>query len=238
MIENHIEKIDALNQQLKALSPAEGLALLSTEFAGKTVFSSSFSWEDQIISEMILTQQLPVEIFTLDTGRLFGETYYVWSRTNEVFNTQIKAYYPDTDRIEAFITSHGPNSFYESVENRKACCHIRKVEPLQRALKGNKLWITGLRAAHSPDRGDLPQLEWDPTNNIIKYHPLLYWDTERVQEYIHARGIPYNTLHDKGFVSIGCACCTRAVQPGEDFRAGRWWWEDKNNKECGLHAHS
>lgn len=237
MIENHQEKIEALNQQIAGLEAPEALALLAQEFGGKAVFSSSFSWEDQIISEMILNQKLPIEIFTLDTGRLFGETYYVWSRTNEQFDTHVKAYYPNQERIEEFITAKGPNAFYESIENRKECCHIRKVEPLQRALAGNALWVTGLRAAHSADRGSLPQVEWDSSNNIIKFHPLLHWDTEHVQEYIHSRGIPYNTLHDKGYVSIGCACCTRAVQPGEDFRAGRWWWEDKNSKECGLHAH-
>ena len=202
------------------------------------VFSSSFSQEDQVISHMILSEHLPVKIFTLDTGRMFDETYYVWSRTNEQYQTQIDAYYPDRSLLEPFIASKGPNSFYESLENRKACCYIRKVEPLRRALAGNELWVTGLRAEHSPERQDLPMLEWDEDNGVIKYHPLLHWSTDEIKSYIYANGIPYNTLHDKGFVSIGCAPCTRAIRPGEDFRAGRWWWENKESKECGLHAHS
>jgi phosphoadenosine phosphosulfate reductase len=223
---------------LSALPAEQGLQVLSNEFSGKMVFSSSFSQEDQVISHMILSQRLPVRIFTLDTGRLFDETYYVWSRTNEQYQTQIEAYYPDRALLEPFIASKGPNSFYESIENRKACCYIRKVEPLRRALAGNELWVTGLRGEHSPERKDLPMLEWDEDNKVIKYHPLLHWNTDEIKSYIYANGIPYNTLHDKGFVSIGCAPCTRAVRPGEDFRAGRWWWENKESKECGLHAHS
>ena len=238
MLETLKNKIEELVPVVERLSQEEALSLLSKEFEGKIVFSTSFSWEDQVIAHMILSQNLPVEIFTLDTGRLFPETYYVWSRTNEMYHTKIKAYYPNQELLQEFITDKGPNSFYESVENRKGCCFIRKVEPLKRALSGNQLWITGLRAEHSPERGDLPQLEWDPTNNILKYHPLLHWSTEDVRNFINRNGIPYNTLHDKGFVSIGCAPCTRAVMPGDDFRAGRWWWEDKTSKECGLHAHS
>lgn len=231
-------KLEELLPALDGLSPQDAIALLAKAFEGKIVFSTSFSWEDQAISHMILSRDLPVNIFTLDTGRLFGETYYVWSRTNEQYNTRINAFYPNQELIERFVTDKGPNSFYESVENRKGCCYIRKVEPLQRALAGNQLWITGLRAEHSPDRSDLPQLEWDETNQILKFHPLLHWSTDQVRAFINENGIPYNTLHDKGFVSIGCAPCTRAVMPGDDFRAGRWWWEDKTSKECGLHAHS
>ncbi|WP_374166121.1 phosphoadenylyl-sulfate reductase [Arcticibacter sp. MXS-1] len=238
MIETVKNRQEELLSALAGLSAEEALALLAREFEGGIVFSTSFSWEDQVISHMILSQNLPIRIFTLDTGRLFGETYYVWSRTNEQYGTHIEAFYPNQEVIERFVTEKGPNAFYESVENRKGCCYIRKVEPLQRALAGNTLWITGLRAEHSPDRGNLPQLEWDETNQILKYHPLLHWSTDQVRAVINENGIPYNTLHDKGFVSIGCACCTRAVNPGEDFRAGRWWWEDKSSKECGLHAHS
>ncbi|PWG82626.1 phosphoadenylyl-sulfate reductase [Pararcticibacter amylolyticus] len=238
MIETLNSRLGELLPRIEGLLPQDALSLLSKEFEGKIVFSTSFSWEDQVIAHMILSQALPVRIFTLDTGRLFGETYYVWSRTNEQYNTHVEAYYPNQEQIERFVTGKGPNAFYESIENRKSCCHIRKVEPLQRALSGNQLWITGLRSEHSPERGDLPQLEWDDTNKILKYHPLLHWSTEDVRSFINENGIPYNTLHDKGFVSIGCACCTRAIRPGEDFRAGRWWWEDKTTKECGLHAHS
>jgi phosphoadenosine phosphosulfate reductase len=227
-----------LSERLAGKTPAEALQYLADEFPGKIVFSTSFSWEDQAISHLILSSQIPVKIFTLDTGRLFEETLYVWSRTNEKYSTQIQAYYPDQSLLEAFVSEKGPNSFYESMENRKGCCYIRKVEPLQRALAGNKVWVTGLRAEHSPERQDLPQLEWDESNKVFKYHPILHWTTEEVKDFIHKNGIPYNTLHDKGFVSIGCAPCTRAVRPGEDFRAGRWWWESKETKECGLHAHS
>lgn len=238
MLDTLQNKLVELIPEVKDLSPQESLSLLAEEFKGKIVFSTSFSWEDQVISHMILSQNLPITIFTLDTGRLFGETYYVWSRTNELYNTRINAFYPNRELIEQFVTDKGPNAFYESVENRKSCCYIRKVEPLQRALAGNHLWVTGLRAEHSPERGDLPQLEWDETNQILKFHPLLHWSTDEVRSFINQNGIPYNTLHDKGFVSIGCAPCTRAIMPGDDFRAGRWWWEDKTSKECGLHAHS
>jgi len=136
------------------------------------------------------------------------------------------------------LSEKGPNSFYESVENRKQCCHIRKVEPLQRALKGNKIWITGIRAEQSNNRHDMPMIEWDEANQIIKFHPLLSWTWGQVKQYVSRNDVPYNPLHDKGFVSIGCAPCTRAIKPGEDFRAGRWWWEDNSKKECGLHIHA
>lgn len=210
---------------------------LAEEFPGKVTFSTSFSFEDQVITHFILSNQIPVSIFTLDTGRLFGETYSVWSATNERYQTEIKGYYPNHSLLEPFVEEKGPNSFYESVENRKGCCFIRKVEPLKRALKGNSIWITGLRAEHSANRHDMPQVEWDESNQVIKYHPILHWSTNEVKDYINENNIPYNILHDRGFVSIGCAPCTRAIKPGEDFRAGRWWWEDNSKKECGLHVH-
>jgi phosphoadenosine phosphosulfate reductase len=230
--------ISQLTHQVSRLSTAEALRLLSDSFPGKVTFSTSFSWEDQAIAHEILSNRLPISIFTLDTGRLFAETYSVWSSTNERYQTHIKAYYPNQDHLEQFIAEKGPNSFYESVDNRKSCCHIRKVEPLKKALAGNQVWVTGLRAEHSPDRKDLPILEWDETNQLIKFHPLLHWSTEELKAFIRTNNIPYNPLHDKGFVSIGCAPCTRAVKPGEDFRAGRWWWEDSSKKECGLHVHA
>ncbi len=213
------------------------MQLLTESFPGQVTFSTSFSFEDQAITHAILRNKLPITIFTLDTGRLFPETYSTWSSTNERYAAHIKAYYPNQDTLQDFIAVSGPNSFYESVDNRKKCCFIRKVEPLQRALKGNAVWITGLRAEHSGNRKELPLVEWDETNQVIKYHPVLHWTTEAVKEYISNNQVPYNPLHDKGFVSIGCAPCTRAVQPGEDFRAGRWWWEDADKKECGLHEH-
>lgn len=214
----------------------EFLFKLTERFPGQVTFSTSFSYEDQVITHKILKNKFAISIFTLDTGRLFPETYSVWSATNEKYNTHIKAYYPNNILIENFVEERGPNAFYESVQNRKDCCYIRKVDPLKRALKDNAVWITGLRTEHSIDRHDMPQLEWDEGNQIIKYHPLLHWTFDEVKQYINEHNIPYNPLHDKGFVSIGCAPCTRAIRPGEDFRAGRWWWEDSVKKECGLHV--
>ena len=236
---NEIQKniITNLLHQSGRLSISEFIKLLVDTYPGQVTFSTSFSYEDQAITHEILSNKLPVSIFTLDTGRLFAETYSVWSSTNSMYNAHIKAYYPNQDLLQDFVATKGPNSFYESVDNRKQCCFIRKVEPLKRALAGNAIWITGLRAEHSPDRHDLPIIEWDESNNIIKYHPILHWTTEEVKKYISDNHIPYNPLHDSGFVSIGCAPCTRAVREGEDFRAGRWWWEDANKKECGLHVH-
>ncbi|MBE7171842.1 MAG: phosphoadenylyl-sulfate reductase [Williamsia sp.] len=232
-LESHIP---GLLDQLEGKSPAQAFQILTAQFPGKVTFSSSFGYEDQVITHDILSNGLGISIFTLDTGRMFAETYSVWNSTNERYDTRIKAYYPNHDMLENFVLERGPNSFYESVENRTGCCYIRKVEPLGRALRSNTVWITGLRAEQSNARKDLPMVEWDAKHGIIKYHPLLHWTFEQVKEYIHANNIPYNPLHDKGFVSIGCAPCTRAIRPGEDFRAGRWWWENKSDKECGLHV--
>lgn len=232
-----IEKaLPQLIHQISGLNAVESLRLFTALYPGKVCFSTSLSYEDQVITHQILSNHLPIKVFTLDTGRLFAETYSVWASTNERFQTQIKAYYPQHEALEEMIATHGPNLFYASVENRKLCCHVRKVEPLQRALAGNAIWVTGLRAQHSANRQQLPQLEWDAVNQIIKYHPILHWSFEEVKAYIAQYNVPYNPLHDKGFVSIGCAPCTRAIKPGEDFRAGRWWWEDAAKKECGLHS--
>ena len=231
------DQVSIIAGAASVMSIDEVLLALTKQFPGQVIFSSSFSYEDQVITHKILNNNLPIKIFTLDTGRLVPETYSVWRATNEKYNTHIKAYYPDALPLEKFVEKKGPNAFYESVENRKDCCYIRKVAPLKRALKDNAIWITGLRAEHSADRHNMPQVEWDESNNIIKYHPILHWTTEQVKQFINENDIPYNILHDKGFVSIGCAPCTRAVRPGEDFRAGRWWWEDNSKKECGLHIH-
>lgn len=236
MIQPPVEAINSLIQQIDGLPIQDALALIAAKFPGKVTFSSSFSFEDQLISHEILKHRMNISIFTLDTGRLFPETYSVWSSTKEKYNATITAYYPDHQQLQQFVEAKGPNSFYESVDNRKSCCYIRKVEPLKRALAGNDVWITGLRAEHSPGRSDLSPIEWDEGNGVIKFHPLLLWTTEEVKDYISANDIPYNPLHDRGFISIGCAPCTRAVRPGEDFRAGRWWWEDASKKECGLHV--
>ncbi|HMH33092.1 MAG TPA: phosphoadenylyl-sulfate reductase [Puia sp.] len=232
------EHISGLLDQLKDKTMTGAIQLLVNQFPNKVTFSTSFSMEDQVITDTILRHDIAASLFTLDTGRLFAETYSVWTSTNEKYAARIQAYYPKSDLLESFVGEKGPNSFYESVENRKACCFIRKVEPLKRALKGQSVWITGLRAEHSGARKELDILEWDESNQIIKFHPLLHWSSEAVKEYIDQYDVPYNILHDKGFVSIGCAPCTRAIKPGEDFRAGRWWWEDNNKKECGLHVTS
>jgi phosphoadenosine phosphosulfate reductase len=237
MLQTLKEQVAIIAGTASVVSMDELLTELTKTFPGQVTFSTSFSYEDQVITHKILSNNLPIKIFTLDTGRLFPETYSVWRATNEKYDTHIKAYYPDSLLIEDYVSEKGPNAFYESIENRKECCHIRKVIPLKRALKDNAVWITGLRAEHSADRHNMPQVECDECNNIIKYHPILHWTTEEVKQYINKNDIPYNILHDKGFVSIGCAPCTRAIRPGEDFRAGRWWWEDNSKKECGLHVH-
>lgn len=224
-----------LLQQSTELSTDELFILLAQSFEHLT-FSTSFSLEDQVISDMILSKNRDISVFTLDTGRLFPETYSTWRATNERYATRIRAYIPDAPELEQYVYERGPNAFYESLTNRKDCCFIRKVAPLKRALAGKQVWITGLRAAHSTSREKLEILEWDESNQLIKFHPLLHWTTEEVRQYIDAGNIPYNPLQDRGFVSIGCAPCTRAISPGEDFRAGRWWWEDSSGKECGLHV--
>lgn len=228
-------ELSQLKDKLNELGTVQQLQYLADEFKGEIVFSTSFGWEDQVITHLIFSNNIPINVFTLETGRLFPETYYVWNRTLEVYGKPIHAYYPQTEAVQNMVNSKGPNSFYESVENRKECCYIRKIEPLKRALKDNRLWVTGIRAEQSANRDDMENLEWDEGNQLIKFHPIFNWTLEEVRRYIKENNIVYNTLHDKGFPSIGCAPCTRAVQPGEDFRAGRWWWEDQSKKECGLH---
>jgi len=217
-------------------SVEESLRILSGIFGGKIVFSSSFGLEDQVITHLIFSNDLPIEIFTIDTGRLFNETYSVLNKTNERYEKKIKIFFPENSKVEKLVNEKGPFSFYESVENRKECCFIRKVEPLKRALDGKQMWISGIRAEQSENRKGMQNLEWDDQYKIYKYHPLFEWSIEDVKDFINKNNIPYNSLHDKGFISIGCAPCTRAVQEGEDFRAGRWWWEDNSKKECGLHV--
>lgn len=225
-----------ISKLISGKEPVETLHTLAARFPGEIVFSTSFGWEDQVITHMIFANNIPIKVFTLETGRLFPETYYVWNRTMEMYGKPIHAYYPVHQLLEDMVNTKGPNSFYESVDNRKECCGIRKIEPLKRALSGNQCWITGIRAEQSANREDMNNVEWDEGNKLIKFHPIFSWTLDDVKDYIKEHNIPYNTLHDKGFPSIGCLPCTRAVQPGEDFRAGRWWWEDQSKKECGLHA--
>jgi len=225
-----------LSSQISGLSISDSLHLFTELFPGQVCFSTSFSMEDQVILHHIASENLPVSIFTLDTGRMFSETYAVWTATREKYGVPIQAFIPDARRLEIYVNQKGPNAFYESVENRKECCFIRKVEPLKRALASNKVWVTGIRAEHSGNRSQIRLLEWDEGNRLNKYNPLLHWKQEEVLHYISEHNIPYNILHDRGFVSIGCQPCTRAIRPGEDFRAGRWWWEDADKKECGIHS--
>lgn len=227
--------LENLSHKIEALDPVEAMALLCDLFPDKVVFSTSLGQEDQVITQMIAAHDLDVNIFTLDTGRLFYETYDLLSRTIAKYKVKIKTYYPNTESVENFVQTKGINGFYDAVENRKSCCYVRKVEPLKRALEGNSIWITGLRAEQSTNRSGMRLLEWDEGNQIIKFNPLLQWTMDEMLSYIDQNNIPYNPLHDKGFVSIGCAPCTRAISPGEDPRAGRWWWE-ASHKECGLHS--
>ena len=238
MITNTLEtQLIHFERLIDNTNPVHTLSLIAESWPGQVVLSTSFSAEDQVITQMIAAHQIPIELFTLDTGRLFPETYSTWTATLEKYGLSITAYYPNATALQEFVVANGPNAFYNSVDNRKNCCHIRKVEPLQRALTNCKVWITGIRAEHSPNRKDMPQIEWDAAHQVFKFHPLLHWSTDQVNTYIKEYNIPSNPLHQKGFVSIGCAPCTRAIKPGEDFRAGRWWWEDADKKECGLHVH-
>ena len=226
--------INTLLEKTKDFSIEETLSFLADEYKDKVVFSTSFGQEDQVITALIAKNNLPITIFTLDTGRLFQETYDVFHKTVKKYKVAIQTYFPEASQVENLINTKGPNSFYESVENRKECCYIRKVVPLTKALKGNSVWITGLRAEQSENRNDLHLFEYDEKFEIIKFNPLLKWTLEEVQKYIDDNNVPQNSLHKKGFVSIGCAPCTRAIAPGEDIRAGRWSWES-SHKECGLH---
>ncbi|MEY4011590.1 MAG: hypothetical protein RIT22_714 [Bacteroidota bacterium] len=229
-----IAAVQVLLDTTKDFSIEETLAFLAKEYPNQVVFSTSFGQEDQVITDFIGQNQLPITVFTLDTGRLFQETYDVFHKTLKKYKTEIKTFFPDTTAVEALLNQKGPNSFYDSVENRKECCFIRKVAPLTKALKGNAIWITGLRAEQSENRSDLNFFEYDAHFDIIKFNPLLKWTLQEVEAYLEKNNVPQNTLHKKGFVSIGCAPCTRAILPGEDIRAGRWSWES-SHKECGLH---
>ena len=228
------------NHLLKSLENQSNIEVnlksISEQTTGKIVFSTSFGIEDQVISHIIFQNKIKnIEVFTLDTGRLFPQTYAVWDKTILQYEATIKAYYPSNEKAEIYVNANGINAFYNSVELRKECCYIRKVEPLNRALKDVTIWITGLRAEQSENRNNLKKVQWDEERQLYKYNPLLDWTTQDIVSFLKNNGVPYNTLHDENFVSLGCAPCTRATKPEEDFRAGRWWWEDKSKKECGLH---
>lgn len=199
-------------------------------------FANSMGAEDMVLTDIIQREQLAIEIFSLDTGRLPTETYDLIAETEQKYNTKLKIFFPQAEAVETYVRTKGINAFYESIELRKACCHMRKVEPLQRALKGKKAWITGMRAEQSSTRVNLAFREFDAGNKLEKFNPLSDWTEQEVWAYIRMFNVPYNKLHDQFYPSIGCAPCTRAIAVGEDVRAGRWWWEDPRNKECGLHV--
>jgi len=231
----NVKLIEELNTVAKEKSPAEILSIVAGRFPGKALFTTSFGYEDQAISDMIFSKDLSIGVVTLDTGRMFEETYKVWQRTLEKYQKPILPFFPEPEDVEKLLREKGPLSFYESLENRKECCFIRKVKPLKRALEGAECWITGLRASQSEGRSSLDYFMWDEAYQLIKFNPLLDWSLQEVIDFVHKNNVPYNALHDRGFVSIGCEPCSRAIKPGEDFRAGRWWWEQNSGKECGLH---
>lgn len=204
-------------------------------YHGKIALSSSYGAEDQVLTDMLVKIDPMVKIFSLDTGRLPEETYALMEQTNRKYGIKVDVYHPDAAEIEALYAKQGINGFRESIENRKECCHVRKIKPLRRALEGLDVWITGLRRSQSPTRETMKLIEWDEANGLIKLNPLIEWDEEKVWDYIKTNNVPYNVLHDQGYPSIGCAPCTRAIREGEDLRAGRWWWENPEHKECGLH---
>lgn len=228
-------KSEELTERLLKAAITDRIREMTSLFPGKVIFTTSFGLEDQVISHIIFSNSLPVKVITLDTGRLFPETYKTFNETLKRYNPVINVYFPDRKKIESMVSEKGPFSFYYSVENRKECCHIRKVIPLNRALKGYSVWISGIRAEQSAERGRMKMVEFDDEKKLFKFYPLFDWNFEKVRQFIKTNNIPYNILHDRGFVSIGCEPCTRAVEKNEDFRSGRWWWEKGSDKECGLH---
>ncbi len=229
------EIVEEFNAKFENASIEEVLAYFMEAYKEEIVFSSSFGAEDQVLTDHLLALDKEAKIFTLDTGRLPYETYDVMERTNLKYGIKVDVYFPDNNAVEALYKAQGINGFYESIENRKACCSVRKIEPLKRALSGKRVWITGLRSEQAVTRGSMQLVEWDEGNQIIKLNPLRDWSEEDVWNYITVHNVPYSKLHDEGYPSIGCAPCTRAVKEGEDLRAGRWWWENPEHKECGLH---
>ncbi|MEY3202590.1 MAG: Thioredoxin-dependent 5-adenylylsulfate reductase [Pseudomonadota bacterium] len=219
----------------KTGAASELLARIAQDFAPATC-ASSLGAEDLVLTDLILKATLPIEIFSLDTGRLPAETYTLMQAVQQHYGLKLTLYYPDTAAIETYTREQGINAFYESVDLRKACCFIRKVEPLKRALRGKRAWITGLRAQQAATREGLSVQVFDADNGLEKFNPLSDWSEKEVWAYIRTHNVPYNALHDKFYPSIGCAPCTRAISPGEDIRAGRWWWENPDSKECGLHV--
>ncbi len=230
------ETITQLNQDFAELNLAAGLQKVTELFSGRITFSSSLGPEDQVITDAIFRKGLNIDVFTLDTGRLFAESYDVLDQTTRQYNKPIDVYYPQHEPLQEYVVLQGINALYDSVEQRKECCYLRKIEPLNRALQGAQVWVTGLRSTQSDFRSKMNFFEWDDERQLVKFNPLIAWTTEEIWHHVNSYDVPYNTLHKKGFPSIGCQPCTRAIGLHEDERAGRWWWEDEAEKECGLHA--
>ena len=229
------EDIGALNTQLQGKTAQEIIAFFIDAMGIKITFGTSLGAEDQLITQMLVVHKKPFNIFTLDTARLFPETYELIDRTNKKYNIKIDTFFPEYKEVENMVAEHGINLFFDSVDQRHLCCQIRKLNPLKRALQGREAWFTGLRNSQSVTRIDMQIVEWDENSGMLKINPLIDWSEEDVWNYISKQGIPFNPLHKKGFPSIGCQPCTRAIMEGEDVRAGRWWWENPDSRECGLH---
>lgn len=229
------EEITRLNEEFSSAAPEDVLRLFIERYGDRIALSSSLGLEDQVLTDMVCKIDKSTRIFTLDTGRLFPETYSLIDRTNLHYGIKIAVYFPQHEAVEEMVRTCGMNCFYESIELRKRCCGVRKLEPLSRAFEGLYVWICGLRREQSVTRADMQMVEWDEAHGLIKLNPLIDWHEKDVWDYIRKHGVPYNRLHDKGFPSIGCQPCTRAVAEGEDIRAGRWWWESPDHRECGLH---
>ncbi len=232
---NKKELIEQMLSETKGFEAEQLLGYAVGRFGSKVALATSFGAEDQVLTDMLCGITESANIFTLDTGRLSEEIYKTAQATREKYGVGIQVLFPDYKKVEGMVNEFGPNLFYESVEHRKLCCRIRKIEPLKRKLSGLDAWICGLRAEQSVTRQELKTIEWDEAFGLIKICPLAGWSTDRVWDYIGKHNVPYNKLHDEGFPSIGCEPCTRAVEPGQDIRAGRWWWEEPEHKECGLH---
>lgn len=229
------EEIEQLLDEFEGRSPEVLLTAFLTRYGKRIALASSMGLEDQVLTDMILKIDPKARIFTIDTGRLFPETYSLIDKTNMQYGVKIEVFFPEHQPVEEYVRMNGINAFYESIEKRKTCCRVRKIEPLLRALSTLDVWICGLRNEQSVTRTGVRMIEWDEANKLIKINPLIHWSEDDVWNYIHQHQVPYNKLHDKGFPSIGCQPCTRAVASGADIRSGRWWWEDPDHKECGLH---
>jgi phosphoadenosine phosphosulfate reductase len=228
--------VSGLALQAEPLSAQDVVRLAYQRFGPKVALSSSFGAEDMVLIDMLMKVDPKARIVTLDTGRLPQETYNVIDATRERYGATIEVFFPQADAVEAMVAEHGVNLFYHSIENRKLCCGVRKMEPLRRALAGLDAWMTGLRRDQSVTRTDVYKIEWDASNTLVKVNPIADWTHDNVWKYIRENNVPYNALHDRGYPSIGCGPCTRAVLAGEHERAGRWWWEHPDTKECGLHV--